>query len=95
MPRRSLPLTESERLAEVVKRCYSTATLEMTVEELGGLILPELDIFQSLVAAGIAADFDSAVFLVAAYLDRGQMAARSANSTYIGSERRKKANRNS
>lgn len=59
----------SNATASIIQKCYSLAALGTIALELGTPLSPGKNIFQSLVAAGKAIDFDQAVEIVAAYLE--------------------------
>lgn len=65
----SLHDPESLRLARLIERCCSRATIQMVGAELGAPITPSDDLFAALISAGKASDFKSAVNLVVDHLD--------------------------
>ena len=65
----SLTMSETERTARVISKCYSKATLLLVAHELGAKAPVNADIFRALVVAKIAPDFDAAVRMVVEHLD--------------------------
>ena len=65
-------MSEAERTARVISKCYSKVTLALVAHELGAEPLTDADIFRALVVAKVAPDFDAAVQMVANYLDNSE-----------------------
>ena len=95
MPKSSLHISETERMARVITKCYSQATLEIAAKELSVETTPKNDIFRALVVSGIATDFDDAVLIVARHLDQGMHANNGCDDLVDGRVERRKVPRKS
>lgn len=95
MAKSSIHMSDTERLARVITKCYSKSTLALAAKELGAPLPSEIDIFRALIVAKIAPDFDAAVRLVAEHMDNGIHLPEHSGELFEGKVERRKSPRKS